>query len=127
MHPPTSFVPHLVLLGDTGQTVFLIVYVALIAVVIAGMWAMFEKAGKPGWASIIPFYNTIVLLEIVGKPIWWFLLMLVPFVNIVIAIIVMIDLSKAFGKDIGYAIGLILLPFVFIPILGFGDARYRRV
>lgn len=93
-------------------------------IVIAGMWKMFVKAGKPGWAAIIPIYNTIVLLEIVGCPIWWIILLLVPCVNVVISLIVLIDLAKSFGKGTGFDIGLWLLSFIFFPILGFGDARY---
>jgi hypothetical protein len=88
------------------------------------MWRIFEKAGKPGWAAIVPIYNSIVLLEIVGKPIWWFFLFLVPGVNLVIAVLVYIELAKCFGKDVAFAIGLLLLSFIFYPILGFGSARY---
>ncbi len=89
------------------------------------MWKIFTKAGKPGWASIIPFYNIWVMLEIVGRPGWWLLLMLIPGVNLVISIIVMIDLAKSFGKGGGFAVGLLLLPYVFFPILGFGKAQYQ--
>jgi hypothetical protein len=95
--------------------------------VIAGMWKVFEKAGKPGWAAIIPIYNTIVLLEIAGKPIWWVLLLLIPCVGVVILLLALIDLSKNFGQSPAFAIGLFLLPFVFYPILGFGGARYQGV
>jgi len=88
------------------------------------MWKMFVKAGKPGWAVIIPIYNTYVLLEIVGRPTWWLLMFYIPFVNAVFGIIVGIDLAKSFGKDSGFGIGLIFLAPIFIPILGFGDAQY---
>jgi hypothetical protein len=101
-----------------------ILYLALIVVVIAGMWKMYAKAGQPGWASIIPIYNIIVLLRIVGRPLWWILLLFIPVVNFVIAIIVMIDLAKSFGKGVGFALGLAFLSPIFIPILGFGSARY---
>jgi hypothetical protein len=102
----------------------MIIYVAVIVIIIAANWKIFEKAGKPGWAAIIPIYNLIVLLQIIGKPVWWFLLLLIPVVNIVILIIMTHGLSKAFGKDFVYTIGLLLLPIVFYPILGFGDAQY---
>jgi hypothetical protein len=102
-----------------------IVYLAIIILMIAAMWKIFTKAGKPGWAAIIPIYNTIVLLEVVGKPIWWFLLMFIPFVNIIILIIVDLELAKKFGQSTGFAIGLILLPVIFYPILGFGSAQYQ--
>ena len=97
----------------------------LVAVlVIAGMWKVFTKAGKPGWAAIIPIYNVIVLLQIAGKPIWWILLFFIPIVNIVIAVMVMISVAKAFGKGTGFALGLLFLSPIFIPILGFSDAQY---
>lgn len=102
-----------------------IIYLAVIVFMIAAYWKIFEKAGKPGWAAIIPIYNLVVLLEIVGKPVWWIILFLIPIVNIVIAIIVVNGLAKSFGKDVGFTIGLLLLGIVFYPILGFGDAKYQ--
>jgi hypothetical protein len=98
----------------------------LIAIVItaAGAWKVFTKAGKPGWASLIPFYNLIVLVEIVGKPIWWFLLMLIPCVNFVFIIWIYNRLSKSFGQSEGFTIGLLLLNPIFMCILGFGDYHY---
>lgn len=106
-------------------TIGMIIYFAVIIFMIASIWKIFEKAGKPGWAAIIPIYNIIVLLEIVGKPIWWIVLLLIPLVNIVVGIMVTHLLSKSFGKDVGFTIGLILLGFIFYPLLGFGDAKYK--
>jgi Family of unknown function (DUF5684) len=100
---------------------------AVVIVVIAGLWKTFEKAGKPGWGAIIPIYNIILLLEIAGRPLWWFFLMLIPFVNVVVAIIVAIDVARNFGKGAGFGLGLALLSFIFYPILGFGDAQYQGV
>ena len=92
---------------------------------IAGMWKVFTKAGKPGWAAIVPIYNWVVMLEIVGKPVWWIAIILfVPFVNIIFAIIVLVELAKVFGKGGGFVVGLLLLAPIFICILGFGSARY---
>ena len=91
------------------------------------MWRVFVKAGKPGWGCIIPIYNFILLLEMVNRPLWWVILYFIPFVNIVIYWIVMIDLAKAFGKDTGFGIGLIFLSFIFLPILAFSDAQYVGV
>lgn len=100
---------------------------ALILVILffVGLWKVFVKAGKPGWAAIIPIYNAIVILEIVGRPIWWIILWLIPCVGVVIAIIVMIDLAKSFGKDALYGVGCALLGFIFVPMLGFGSATYQ--
>jgi len=103
----------------------LIIYLAILVIVIAGIWKAFEKAGQPGWAAIVPFYNLYIILKIANKPGWWILLFLIPLVGIIIAIIVMIEFAKAFGKDTGFGVGLALLGFVFFPILGFGDAQYQ--
>lgn len=106
---------------------FLLVMWALAIFMIVSMWKVFTKAGKPGWAAIVPIYNCIVMLQIAGKPGWWVLLMLIPVVNLVIAILAMIGLAANFGKGGGFVVGLILLPIVFVPILAFGDAQYRPV
>ncbi|MCC6586191.1 MAG: signal peptidase I [Bryobacterales bacterium] len=105
-------------------SLFTIVMLAVALVVVASMWKVFTKAGKPGWAVIVPIYNIVVLLEITGKPIWWIILLFIPIVNFVIAILVYVSLAKCFGKGAGFAVGLLLLGFIFFPILGFGDARY---
>ena len=83
----------------------------------------FSKAGKPGWGSIIPIYNVILLMEIAGRPVWWFLLLFIPVVGLVVAIIAYLDVARKFGKGAGFGIGLVLLPFIFFPILGFGSAQ----
>jgi hypothetical protein len=101
-----------------------LIYLAVVVLMIASMWVIFTKAGKPGWAAIIPIYNLVVLLEIVGRPIWWIVLMLIPFVNFIVGILLTVDLAKSFSKSVGFAIGLLFLPFVFAPMLAFGDARY---
>ena len=97
----------------------------LFVVIIVANWKIYEKAGQPGWASIIPIYNMYILLKIVGKPTWWLILMIIPVVNIVFIIWAINMLSKSFGKDEGFTVGLLLLGFVFYPILGFGDAQYK--
>ena len=92
--------------------------------IIAGVWKAFAKAGKPGWACLVPIYNVIVMLEMARKPVWWIILFLIPFVQLVVAIIVLIEIAKNFGKGAGFGIGLALLSPIFWPILGFGDAQY---
>ena len=94
------------------------------AIMIIAHWKIFEKAGKPGWAAIIPIYNLIVLLEIVGKPLWWIILFFIPCVNIVFLVWVTNLLSKSFGQSEGFTVGLLLLGVVFYPILGFGNYQY---
>ena len=103
---------------------FAFFYFLILLIVIVGMWKVFEKAGKPGWAAIIPIYNLIVLLEIVGKPVWWIILLLIPFVNFIIIILLYHQLSLSFGQGIGMTILLIILTFVAFPVLGLGSAKH---
>ena len=112
-------------MDESGGLIGPIIMLAFLIFFIASFWKIFSKAGEPGWACLIPIYNTIVLLKIVGRPWWWLLLMLIPIVGLIIVIIVYIDLAKSFGKGGGFAAGLILLGFIFFPILGFGDATYN--
>ena len=107
--------------------VFVVLWAAIALLMIASLWKVFTKAGEPGWAAIVPIYNLIVLLKIAGKPAWWFLLMLIPVVNFIVAIIMVIALAKNFGKGTGFAIGLLLLAPIFYPVLGFGSAKYQPV
>jgi hypothetical protein len=116
--------------GQVGGALFFscvcpILVLSLISVpLIIAWWKVFVKAGEPGWACIVPVYNYMVFARICGKDEMYGLLLLVPFVNIVIGILLMIELAKAFGKDTGFAIGLILLGYIFIMILGFGSSEY---
>lgn len=103
----------------------LIVYLLLIVLIVASWWKLFEKAGQPGWAAIVPIYNLVVLLKIIDKPIWWLIMFLIPLVNIIFLVLLYVELAKKFGKDVGFAIGLLLLGIVFLPILAFGDAEYQ--
>ncbi|MCC6414829.1 MAG: signal peptidase I, partial [Opitutaceae bacterium] len=96
-----------------------------LVLIIASVWKTFTKANQPGWAAIIPIYNVYILTKIVGRPWWFILLLLIPLVNIIVAIVLSIDLAKSFGKGAGFGIGIALLGFIFYPILGFGDATYK--
>ncbi len=90
-----------------------------------GLMGVFRKAGQPGWAAFVPVYNTIVLLQVVGRPLWWFLLLLVPGVNVVVAVVLMNDLAKSFGQGTGFTVGLVLLSLVFVYVLWLGSSTYR--
>lgn len=119
-------VPMLAEAGGGGGSGFLaLIYIVLLVAVVMGVYAIFEKADQPGWAAIIPIYNYYIMTKVVGRPGWWVILGLIPIVNLVVAVIIYNDLSASFGKGPGYVFGLILLPFVFLPMLGFGDARYQ--
>jgi len=111
--------------GEPPSPVSIIFGLLVALLLIVAMWKVFTKAGQPGWASIIPIYNLYIWCKIVGRPWWWILLMLIPFVNFIICIILCIDLAKSFGKGVGFGIGLALLGIIFFPILGFGSAQYQ--
>lgn len=102
----------------------ILLYLAVLVLMVVAMWKIYTKAGRPGWASLVPIYSTLVNIWIVGRPWWWILILCIPFVNIVVAIMLVNDLSKSFGKDVAWTLGLIFLPIIFYPILAFGSAKY---
>jgi hypothetical protein len=111
--------------GKPPSPLSMIVGLLIALLLIVAMWKVFTKAGQPGWASIIPIYNLYIWCKIVGRPGWWIILLLIPFVNIIVGIILCIDMAKSFGKGVGFGIGLALLGIIFWPILGFGSAQYQ--
>ena len=98
---------------------------AFAVLMIVSFWKIFTKAGKPGWASIVPIYNLIVMLEIVAKPLWWIVLFFIPLANFIAWILLSIAVAEKFGKSTGFGLGLAFLSFIFFPILAFSDARYK--
>ena len=111
--------------------VFAIVYIGILVLIIASQWKIFSKAGQPGWAVLIPFYNLYVYTQVIKRPGWWMLLYfsaVIPIIGaIVLLVIAIIDtnrLSKVFGKSAGCTVGLIFLAFIFYPMLAFGSATY---
>jgi uncharacterized membrane protein YhaH (DUF805 family) len=107
------------------KLLFLILLLGLIVFMIVSMWKVFEKSGEPGWASIVPIYNMIVMCRIARKPGWWVILQIIPCLGIIWSIWVINRIAKGFGKDESFTLGLIFLPFIFCPMLGFGDAEYQ--
>lgn len=113
--------------SSAGAAVILISLLFALAVYIFYSYCLgliFKKAGQPLWAGFVPFYNTYILVKIVGRPGWWFVLLFIPIVNFIISIILYIDLAKSFGKGTGYGLALFFLGFIFIPILAFSNAAY---
>lgn len=130
---------------------FLVPLMVFILPCICGLWFLFAKAGVPGWQSIIPVYNLVMLLKIVGKSVTWvapltawfiFLLVLILrnkggddgywavykmlcILNFAYSIWMLNMLSKSFGKNEAFTVGLVLMPYIFLPILGIGHSRYR--
>lgn len=104
---------------------YILLLVPSILLTYSGLWKMFRKAGKPGWGSIVPLYNTYCIFDIAWGNGWKALLMLIPLVNMVVRIITCVKLAAAFGKSGWYALGLLFFPPVFVIILGWGSARYQ--
>lgn len=107
-----------------GSIVYSLIVLAIAVVALVGLWKVFQKAGKPGWGAIVPFYNLYCLFEMSFGTGWLFLLMLVPCVGQIMLIIMWVKLAVAFDKGVGFGIGILFLPFIFLPMLGFGDAQY---
>src|SRR6266496_2405011 len=108
--------------------VVIMLYFVVIATVVilsaVGMWKAFTKAGKPGWAAIVPIYNTIVMCEIAGAPLWWVIMLFVPLANIVFMVMLTYYFVKSYGKDTGFAVLTIFFPAIMYPVLGFSKAHY---
>lgn len=125
-------------LGALGAflAVYVIAVLAMALVTVISMWKIFEKAGEKGWKALIPVYNFWTLCEVAGRPGWWSLVVLLSFIPVInfiawiavlaVSIIVYIDLSKAFGKEAVFAVLLVLLPIIGLPILAFGSAKYTK-
>ena len=105
-----------------------LVFWGIVIFEIGAWWQLFKKAGEPGWAAIVPFYNIYVMLKVADKPGWWLpVILFVPFLSIVLWILMLVAIAQNFGKGAGYALGLIFLPFIFVPVLAFGKASYLTI
>lgn len=108
-----------------GGAIAVVLYLGFIVLILASMWKIFAKMTQPGWYGIIPIFNYCVIAKQSGKDWWWGLLPLVPCIGFIFLIILWNELSKLFGKGVGYTIGIIFLPFIFLPMLAFGSAEYQ--
>lgn len=108
-----------------GTIIYMVILLAIAVISLISMWKIFAKAGEAGWKALIPIYNMYILFQITwGKGIY-FLLMLIPLANFVILIITYVKLANAFGKSGAFAVGIVFLPAIFMPILAFGSAEYQ--
>ncbi len=119
-------------MSSTGASLFgtpisSIVSLALLVLMCAAMWKLFEKAGIEGWKALIPFYNIYLLYELTWGNGLYALLLFVPVVDVIVTIITAIKMAKAFGKGTGFGVGLFFFPMICQPILAFGDAKYQGV
>jgi hypothetical protein len=98
---------------------------SIVVFLMVAAWRVFEKAGRPGWAVLIPFYNLYTLIKIAERPGWWLLFFLVPVVNLIVGMVISVDIARRFGKEDIFGVGLLFLGFIFYPVLAFSDASYR--
>jgi uncharacterized membrane protein YhaH (DUF805 family) len=103
---------------------FILVVLAIIVFYIAALWRVFSKAGAPGWGALVPIYNIYLWCKIAGRPGWWILLFIIPVVNVIVHLIVSLDVAKSFAKSGAFGVAIFFLGFIFVPVLGFGSARY---
>jgi hypothetical protein len=99
---------------------------AIMAVVFASMWKIFNKAGRSGWVLLIPIYNLVTLFRIAGKPGWWALLVPVPLVNFFVLLSASVGLARTFGRGTRFGLGILFLGPLFLPLLAFSNLHYRR-
>ena len=111
------------IMAGFGTMWFFSLIIMLVSVI--SMWKIFNKAGRPGWAAIVPIYNMITLLDVAGYDWWYLLLFLIPIVNIIVMFKVYISLANNFGKSTGFGVGLVLFNIIFMPILAFGSSEYE--
>jgi hypothetical protein len=108
---------------DSTSFLFLM---GVLVIGIVSLWKIYTKAGQPGWTCIVPIYSFIVLMKIARQPLWHFFLYFIPFINIYAAWKTVSGVSTGFGKGTGFALGLFFLPFIFYPIIAFGEAEYAK-
>jgi hypothetical protein len=89
-----------------------------------GGWKVFEKAGVAGWVALVPILNWFGILRILGRSYLWIVafVFFYPVTHFVAAVL----LAWRFGKGTLFGLGIAFLPFLFVPMLGFGSARYLR-
>lgn len=105
-------------------SLFVLIAAAIILLLVS-MWKVYRKLGKPGWAALVPVYNTVILLEVINRPMWWIALLFIPMLDLIFSFIIIAELLRGFGKGTLFAVGAMLLPFIFWPIIAFGSAEYH--
>jgi hypothetical protein len=104
-------------------TVFVILLIQVLS-----YWQVFAKAGYEGWKSLIPIYNSYILTKIGSQPIWVFILLFIPFINIIASILIALALAKSFGKGPLFAIfGLVIFSYFGYMYLGWGQSEYNKI
>lgn len=106
------------------MSIYMFLSLLFFAATAAGLWRIFEKAGHNGWKAIIPFYNFYIWLKIIRKPMWWYIFILVPYINVFTLLLMVVETLKCFRKDgLGEQALGVLFPFVYLPYLGFSPQQ----
>ena len=111
--------------AGAGSMFLDLIYIAVGILMVIALWQIFTKAGQHGILSIIPIVNQYFLCKICGYGVGIFILSLIPLINIIIGIMLSIKLAEKFGKTAWFGIGILFLPYIFLPILAFSDAEYQ--
>jgi Family of unknown function (DUF5684) len=122
---PAAIPTAAILAGMLGAGTLLPLLLLLLLLMLASLWKVFVKAGEAGWKGLIPIYNIFLLIQIAGKPWWWFLLLFIPGVNLIIWVLINIALAERFGKGALFGLGLFFFGIIFFPALAFGKAEYN--
>ena len=102
------------------MSIFAILTVLFFILTIIGLWKLFEKTGTPGWVVLIPFYNFYIWLKIINKPLWWYIFIIIPFINVFTVMLMIVELVKCFKKfGLGEQAVSVLFPFIYLPYIGF--------
>lgn len=109
------------LLGSVSAVISVVVGL----VFLVAMWRLFGKAGRPGWAAIVPIYNVYTLVKVAGHSGWWLVLFFLPFVNFIALLLLALDIAVAFGKSRLWGLVFnVFLGGIGLLILGLGGAQY---
>lgn len=108
------------------QNILQAFYLGIGIIVVISLFKIFEKTREKGWKAIIPLYNLFIIQKIINKPWWWMILMFIPWFGIIWTIWSTNLLAKSFGKNRWFTLGMILLPFIFYPVLALGDNQYAE-
>lgn len=102
--------------------VYVILTILFFILTVVSLYKIFQKAGKKGWESLIPMYNLWIWLKIIDKPAWWFAFLLVPYINVFVLLLMIVEILKCFEKNgLGAQALSVLVPFFYLPWLAFLD------
>ncbi len=101
------------------MSMYFILFILFFALSAAGVYRLFERAGVEGWKALVPFYNFYIWLQIIKKPLWWYIFLLIPFINVFVIMLMVVELVKCYGKfGLGEQAASVIVPFIYLPWLG---------